>query len=100
MSQWRESNLFCFPTFAGHSKCVVVECAKQTTEVFFANFDQVNVTTYKCKPEFKSLVFSQLFQGHGECFIVDSAVYRKGECFCSEGWQVNSKHVVTHNYEW
>ena len=60
----------------------------------------MNVTAYKSQPEFKSLVFSQLFQGHGECVIVDSAVYRKGECFCSEGWQVNSKHVVTHNYQW
>ena len=29
------------------------------------------------------------FQGHGECVIVDSAVYRQGECFCKEGWQVN-----------
>ena len=27
-------------------------------------------------------------QGHGECIIVDNAVYRQGECFCSEGWQV------------
>ena len=29
-----------------------------------------------------------LLQGHGECIVVDNAVYRQGECFCSEGWQV------------
>jgi len=29
-------------------------------------------------------------KGHGECIVVDNAVYRQGECFCSEGWQGNN----------
>ena len=52
------------------------------------HFGEVNTRMISQLGE-KAIRSKIVFQGHGECVIVDSAVYREGECFCKEGWQVN-----------
>ena len=53
-------------------------------EVYTRMISQLGEKAIRCQTPSKIV-----FQGHGECVIVDSAVYRQGECFCREGWQVN-----------